>query len=621
MRYDAVRLTQLIPVEESVIYQLSYLAWGNPGGVPVTFSLQRDVDPWETYGLWQDIELPASAQRFIYRFTCLETDPQARFSIYLGMVNGSVGIADLRLEKVTCDQNNMVANPSFDCDPDWPTVWNWWSSNPQTRFVSDSQAHHGAKSLKITNLPSGAFYDAAFTQPLIPWTANRFYLSRPWAKGVDISHDVTLSIKDVATNETPVWLPIRLTSDWQPHPFVFRPRASTDSAAMTVFVGELSDSLWFDEMQLEEIPMPDLNSGAEVFYEDVTGDHKADCIYVEMRDRWYVWVARGIDGEHYSAFELWATPFAPPTARPVMGNFADQDTIPRADLAMVEQEGVVIVRLSNGTAFIDPGNNPWQTYFWPWLGKLKSGDVNGDGLDDIVDFTRREWGDVFVSLSTDSSFTPPTKWHDWFAPWNEMPDVGDFNGDGKDDIVTFTRANEGYVIVSYSNGSGFGQGILMVSLFCIHSETPGVGDINGDGKDHILAFVGGDGDPNNWRVWGRHSTGNGFGPSRVLHEYFCGPRHRPTVADLNGDGMFDAVAQDTTSFAIIGSRSWGSNFGDVIEAWNVGNIPTIPELPEPNVTGIVELSSAPTVALLDSRVYPTPFRGTTTIAYHLPGRR
>ncbi|MFD9896435.1 FG-GAP repeat protein, partial [Amycolatopsis sp. NPDC059027] len=47
------------------------------------------------------------------------------------------------------------------------------------------------------------------------------------------------------------------------------------------------------------------------------------------------------------------------------------------------------------------------------------------------------------------------KWHDYFAVGNEIPGVGDFNGDGKADIVTFTRGEGADVYVAPSTGDKF----------------------------------------------------------------------------------------------------------------------------------------------------------------------
>ncbi|MFE9957367.1 hypothetical protein [Micromonospora sp. NPDC005299] len=43
------------------------------------------------------------------------------------------------------------------------------------------------------------------------------------------------------------------------------------------------------------------------------------------------------------------------------------------------------------------------------------GDVNGDGKDDIIVFTKGATNDVYVGLSTGTTFTGGAKWHDYFG--------------------------------------------------------------------------------------------------------------------------------------------------------------------------------------------------------------
>ena len=47
------------------------------------------------------------------------------------------------------------------------------------------------------------------------------------------------------------------------------------------------------------------------------------------------------------------------------------------------------------------------------------------------------------------------RWHDSFALGTETPGVGDFTGDEKSDIVTFTQGSTADVYVSHSDGSRF----------------------------------------------------------------------------------------------------------------------------------------------------------------------
>jgi hypothetical protein len=123
------------------------------------------------------------------------------------------------------------------------------------------------------------------------------------------------------------------------------------------------------------------------------------------------------------------------------------------------------------------------------------GDFNGDGRDDIAMFTRGDTGDVYVALSDGANqFVGDLwKWHDNFCFRDEIPLVGDFNGDGRDDIATFTRGDAGAVFVALSSGSSFvGTGWRWHDYFCFNDEVPLSGDFNGDHRDDVVSFTRGD---------------------------------------------------------------------------------------------------------------------------------
>ncbi|MEU8354081.1 VCBS repeat-containing protein, partial [Streptomyces sp. NPDC048845] len=44
--------------------------------------------------------------------------------------------------------------------------------------------------------------------------------------------------------------------------------------------------------------------------------------------------------------------------------------------------------------------------------------------------------------------------HEWFSPAGEFPYLGDYDGDGQADIVSFTRGDKNDVHVALSDGSG-----------------------------------------------------------------------------------------------------------------------------------------------------------------------
>jgi hypothetical protein len=81
------------------------------------------------------------------------------------------------------------------------------------------------------------------------------------------------------------------------------------------------------------------------------------------------------------------------------------------------------------------------------------GDFDGDGRDDIATFTRGDTADVYVSLSDGTRFVQDGwRWHDGFAGGDQVPGVGDFDGDGRADAVAFTRGSVAQVYVALSDG-------------------------------------------------------------------------------------------------------------------------------------------------------------------------
>jgi hypothetical protein len=235
--------------------------------------------------------------------------------------------------------------------------------------------------------------------------------------------------------------------------------------------------------------------------------------------------------------------------------------------------GDVYVALSSGSAF--GAGVKWHDGFCLGLEIPATGDFNGDGKDDIAAFVRDTAsgagrGDVYVALSNGSGFGAGQIWHNLFSIGNEIPMVGDFNGDHKDDIVTFLRdaatgASRGDVCVALSTGSGFGAGQIWHDYFSIGNEIPMVGDFNGDGKDDIATFLrstasgAARGD-----VYVALSTGSGFGAGRKWHDYFAIGNQIPMVGDFNGDGKDDIAA-------FVRDTSFGAGRGDVYVATSTGS--------------------------------------------------
>jgi hypothetical protein len=194
-------------------------------------------------------------------------------------------------------------------------------------------------------------------------------------------------------------------------------------------------------------------------------------------------------------------------------------------------------------------------------------DVNGDGRQDIVAFGT---AGVWLALATPSGFFSAPQfvlanfgYDQGWTPSRHLRTTADLNGDGRQDIVGF--GEEG-VWTALSTGNGFAPPQFVLAEFGIAAEGWRVDrhprllvDINGDRKQDIVGF-GNDG------VWTARSTGDGFEAAQfVLAEfgYNQGWRvntHPRFVADLNGDSYQDIVGfgEDAVYRALDGPTGFGN---------------------------------------------------------------
>ena len=175
----------------------------------------------------------------------------------------------------------------------------------------------------------------------------------------------------------------------------------------------------------------------------------------------------------------------------------------RADIVAFGKKNVYI-SLSTGHAFSAPTTSlatfcasagGWTSYdTYP----RALGDVNGDGRADIVGFGNKA---VYVSLSTGSGYAAPKIWAAAFGKsaggWDSQDHVprvvGDVNGDGMADIVGFYTTG---AQVSRSTGSAFPVPAQWIANYganaggwssqSVYPRT--LGDVNGDNQADIVGF-------------------------------------------------------------------------------------------------------------------------------------
>nr|WP_239071959.1 FG-GAP-like repeat-containing protein [Amycolatopsis sp. SID8362] len=315
---------------------------------------------------------------------------------------------------------------------------------------------------------------------------------------------------------------------------------------------------------------------------DFTGDGKADVATFTRGSAGDVFVAASDGTKFNGTSALWHDRFSVGTEIPLSGDFNGDG---KADVATFSRGSTadVYVALSDGTKF-DGNGVLWDDFFAANSETPAVGDFNGDGKDDIATFTLGTSGDVYVALSDGTKFGASSIWHGDFGFGAEQPYVGDFNGDGKDDVAVFTRGTGGDVYVALSDGTKFvGNGVKWHDNFAFNSEIPAIGDFNGDGKDDIATFTRGTaGD-----VFVALSDGTKFvGNSIKWHEYFAANDEMPGTGDFNGDGKDDAITFTRgTAGDVYVALSTGAKF-DAGTAWH-GNFAFNTEVPVPRAIAIL----------------------------------
>ncbi|KKN15726.1 hypothetical protein LCGC14_0983060, partial [marine sediment metagenome] len=183
---------------------------------------------------------------------------------------------------------------------------------------------------------------------------------------------------------------------------------------------------------------------------------------------------------------------------------------------------------------------------WTWgASKLVAGDFTGNGKADagiIYNYTTSITLFVLKNLDKDPFTGWPAPWRnnsDWV--WSAVtPYAGDFNGDGKDDLVLVYRYSSTTMRawVFTSTGSAFNGAVSWYDStgWNVSSTKFAVGDINNDGKDDLVALYNyGTG----VKLWKYTSNGSKFSVTETWYaetEDWNWNSIKITAGDFNGDG-------------------------------------------------------------------------------------
>ncbi|MCG6158614.1 FG-GAP-like repeat-containing protein, partial [Rubinisphaera margarita] len=350
------------------------------------------------------------------------------------------------------------------------------------------------------------------------------------------------------------------------------PNANPLPALPTSITGFVNENLWltsrdgngnYDTALASETPFPDGHI-ANSFQGDFNGDGREDIAFQMTNGEVYVGTSDNLGN---FAFTLWTTLRMSGVKTLQVGDFnADGLT----DLVGV-YESAGAARLwvyeSTGTSFISDEYGTYASYGDVQTVLVGNFDgVNGDDLA-IMNSTGVWW--VAKSDAAGTRFLYGTAWERWDAT-RTITDiqVGDFNGDGSDDILgVFTIpavATQRSIVVGLSQGSEFDSSVWRRATVIGTLDAVVVGDFDNDDNDDFALLI----NQQDWMVGLADPANVRFGYASWGTSTYTGNAQNIGIGDTNGDGRADIFLRDA------GSRwhaveSSGSSFATrEIEQWS-----------------------------------------------------
>lgn len=269
---------------------------------------------------------------------------------------------------------------------------------------------------------------------------------------------------------------------------------------------------------------------------DMSGDGKADILTVEPEGggkfRYMLGTSSGSGIASWSQILSGMAPASSMELGDLTGDGND-------DIITVEDEGGGKYRYMLGTG-AGAGVSSWKSILTGMSAAddMAVGDFNGDGKEDIVT-AEDEGGGKFRFMLGASSGTGIASWKQIMGGMSNPSDMelGDVTGDGKADLVSLE--SEGTGQCRYMLGTGTGAGIsswkqVLSKMSCAQFD---VDDFSGDGKADIVAFESAGG--GQYRYMLGASNGSSFAWSQILGG--LGPSPRRSLGDVTGDGKADLI--------------------------------------------------------------------------------
>ncbi|WP_434418088.1 FG-GAP repeat domain-containing protein [Nannocystis pusilla] len=223
-----------------------------------------------------------------------------------------------------------------------------------------------------------------------------------------------------------------------------------------------------------------------MFVGDFNGDEQDDLLcHDQAGDRWVVLA----DASGHFTGETWRSP-APwcghPGAQLFIGDFNGDG---RDDMLCHDQAGAKQVALADESGRFTGAD--WSAPM-AWCGHggaaLFVGDFDGDSRDDML--CHDQAGDTWIALADPSGQFPENSWFEsmgWCHHEGAELFIGDFNGDGRDDMLCHDRAGDESVAFANESGEFSGPSWSSPLNWCDSEGAQlSIGDFNGDLRDDML---------------------------------------------------------------------------------------------------------------------------------------
>ncbi|MBK8096506.1 MAG: VCBS repeat-containing protein [Planctomycetes bacterium] len=340
------------------------------------------------------------------------------------------------------------------------------------------------------------------------------------------------------------------TSKWRYG--LYRPTVNGRMVSNSPEFGPVCYEAWRDALNGFEA-----KSFARTYVGDFNGDAKDDCV-IHNSNSFQLFLSDGA-----KLVPTWGNTGSGQNSS-IVWHVGDFNGDGKDDLYRILPGNRVSMLRSNGTSFTTlvtyGGSLPsWQMGAGD---RFLVGDWNGDGKDDLMVWNHTTWGTPYIGFyrSTGTGLQVYARFDNAMPGWQmaagDKYHVGDFNGDGRDEICAFngTSWSLKWFGMFRSTGTGIAHTINYSTQFAGWNmganDQHFVGDFDNDGDDDVYTFNGA-----NWsiRYLGMmRSNGTSFSTIAVYNGavpgWNMGTADKFTVADVNADGRDDLVAFNTTNY-------------------------------------------------------------------------